>query len=222
MVDAGKDDATPPGAFNEPTPAKETPVAGEAAPSNFKSLPSFDAKPPVADTRELPPKDTALGVAEGHNPSPRFAENGRRDAYIEPRPLASLPAGEGRGVPGTKKLEGVQSPSLTIEKIAPTEIQVGKPATFEVVVTNTSQVTAYAVQLLDEVPRGTRLVSTTPRAEQSADGNVVWALGDLGAGPAGECQDAAHADERRRDRLGRNRAVRIASIGTYDRHQARA
>ncbi|MCG8585210.1 MAG: DUF11 domain-containing protein, partial [Pirellulales bacterium] len=46
--------------------------------------------------------------------------------------------------------------------------------------TNTSQVTAHNVRLIDEVPRGTKLVDTTPRAETSREGDVVWSLGDLG------------------------------------------
>ena len=45
---------------------------------------------------------------------------------------ASAPdSAEGDGVPGAEQLDGVQSPSLAVEKLAPPEIQVGKEATFK-------------------------------------------------------------------------------------------
>src|SRR5262249_27417329 len=54
---------------------------------------------------------------------------------------------EGYGKPGDKKLEGAQTPSVTIEKIAPSEIQVGKPAKFQVLVKNTGPVPAESVEV---------------------------------------------------------------------------
>ena len=47
------------------------------------------------------------------------------------------PGSDVTGRPGEQSLEGPQSPSLAIEKIAPEEIQVGKQCTFEIVVRNT-------------------------------------------------------------------------------------
>jgi uncharacterized repeat protein (TIGR01451 family) len=88
---------------------------------------------------------------------------------------------EGTGRPGERALEGPQQPALVVEKLAPTEIQVGKPATFQVTVRNVSQRPVDAVVVHDEVPQGTRLISTSPRAEESAS-KLVWQLGTLSVG----------------------------------------
>src|SRR5262249_39283944 len=84
------------------------------------------------------------------------------DAMSPSAGSVSPSATEGSGKPGDKKLEGAQSPSVTIEKIAPPEIQVGKPAKFEIVVRNTGPVPAENVEVTDIVPQGTTLISTTP------------------------------------------------------------
>ncbi len=91
------------------------------------------------------------------------------------------PVNEGTGRPGSQQLEGAQSPTLTIEKNAPAEIQVGKPAVFTVRVRNTGNVTAHGVEVHDEVPKGTQLVSTTPQARRDANG-LVFDLGTMKPG----------------------------------------
>jgi uncharacterized repeat protein (TIGR01451 family) len=105
---------------------------------------------------------------------------------------ASMPAGppstgattapvnvEGLGRPGEKRLEGPQNPSVTIEKIAPPEIQVNKPATFQVVVRNSGPVPAENVEVTDVVPQGTQLISTTPKTTVGQRGEILWKVGDL-------------------------------------------
>ncbi len=78
-------------------------------------------------------------------------------------------------------LEGPQKPALLIQKFAPAEIQVGKPAKFVVQVRNVGVQAADDVIIRDEVPQGTRLLSTSPSAQ--ANGNeLVWQLGKLSAG----------------------------------------
>ncbi len=90
--------------------------------------------------------------------------------------------GAGNGAPGATALEGPQTPQVTIQKFAPQEIQVGKPAKFQVKVQNTGQVAAHNVEVRDEVPRGTQLMATTPRASQGVRGELVWPLGTLKPG----------------------------------------
>lgn len=92
------------------------------------------------------------------------------------------PAGPALGKPGAAQLEGPQSPALSVEKIAPPEIQVGKPAIFQTKIRNTGAVTAHGVELRDQTPKGTRLLGTTPRASLGADGELLWSLGTLKAG----------------------------------------
>ncbi len=88
----------------------------------------------------------------------------------------------GTGQPGGKQLEGPQSPQVVVQKIAPPEIQVGRPAVLRVVVRNSGPVTASEVEIHDRVPRGTRLLGTTPPASQGPRGELVWSLGTLNPG----------------------------------------
>lgn len=92
-----------------------------------------------------------------------------------------LASSEGAGRPGEKALEGPQRPSLEIQKFAPAEIQVGKPAKFVVRVRNVGTQAAEGVSIRDQVPEGTKIVSTTPEA-QNAGGDIVWELGKLSPG----------------------------------------
>jgi uncharacterized repeat protein (TIGR01451 family) len=99
------------------------------------------------------------------------------------------PAGtDGQGRPGPLQLEGVQSPQLAVEKRGPREIQVGKPARYEVLVRNVGSAIANDVVLRDAIPFGTTLITTTPPASPAnaaggADaGDLVWSLGQLPPG----------------------------------------
>jgi len=92
---------------------------------------------------------------------------------------AAAPSSEGTGQPGSKQLEGPQSPQLTIQKSAPEEIQVGKPATFTVKVRNSGTIAADGVEVRDQIPKGTRLIETTPRAARGVRGELVWKLGTI-------------------------------------------
>jgi uncharacterized repeat protein (TIGR01451 family) len=110
-------------------------------------------------------------------------------AAVRPAPLpaasAEVRAGsidEGTGLPGAADLEGPQAPSLTLEKRAAAEIQVGKECTFEIRIRNTGQVPAHGVTVRDEIPQKTRLVTCQPRATESAGGELRWDLGTLNIG----------------------------------------
>jgi uncharacterized repeat protein (TIGR01451 family) len=88
----------------------------------------------------------------------------------------------GHGRPGHKQLEGVQSPTLVVEKAAPEEVQVGKPAVFAVRVQNVGTVMAQGVEIHDVIPQGTHLIETRPPAAQIADGQVKWTVGTIKPG----------------------------------------
>lgn len=87
--------------------------------------------------------------------------------------------GVANGTPGPRELEGEQAPVISLEKLAPAEIQVGKAATFQTVVRNLGQIPATGVTVTDFVPRGTRLVNASPQPTQGSDGALVWQLGTL-------------------------------------------
>ncbi len=112
-------------------------------------------------------------------PRPTLQTAGRTDTLAN-GPGASV---EGTGSPARdRKLDGIQSPQLTIEKFAPQEIQVGSPVDFRVVIKNTGTITARGVEIHDQIPKGTRLESTKPRASRDVRGELVWSLGDMEAG----------------------------------------
>ncbi len=90
--------------------------------------------------------------------------------------------GEGTGQPGGQQLEGVQSPQLTIQKLAPKEIQVGKPVSFRITVRNSGQIAASDVEIRDLVPKGTHLQGTTPQAGRGPHGELVWTVGTIRPG----------------------------------------
>lgn len=84
--------------------------------------------------------------------------------------------------PGDRELEGLQTPKLTLEKRAPSEVSVGQEAAFEVIVRNIGEVTARGVVVTDRVPQGARLVDTSPEYSQTPDGAMAWQLGDIEPG----------------------------------------
>lgn len=105
---------------------------------------------------------------------------------LGPPPVALPPAGTSQAVtsatPGPRLWDGLQAPSLSLQKIAPAEIQVDKPATFQLKIQNTGQTEADNVTVLDRVPEGTEFVDSTPQATRTADGSLMWQLGVLQAG----------------------------------------
>jgi uncharacterized repeat protein (TIGR01451 family) len=84
--------------------------------------------------------------------------------------------------PGSRFLDGSQNPIMQIQKRAPEEIQVGKKATFIITVRNAGSATAHDVTVVDRVPRGSRFAEALPSATPTADGTLVWNLGEMAAG----------------------------------------
>jgi len=134
--------------------------------------------PPDEIISSAPKALPKAGLADGGYPTdPRPAQipvdmaSGGMSAPI------TLPPADGTGSPGDRQLEGPQTPQLTIEKIAPKEIRIGKPATFVVKVRNTGRAIAGDVEIRDRIPRGTLLQSTNPPASRGPQGELIWQLG---------------------------------------------
>ena len=83
--------------------------------------------------------------------------------------------------PGDRRLEGVQAPSIVVQKRAPDQVKVGRPANFVIQIQNVGVVEAAAVQIHDRIPAGMRLVETTPQAQIEGD-RLSWNLGTLEPG----------------------------------------
>jgi uncharacterized repeat protein (TIGR01451 family) len=194
------------GTVENPFATKSAPAAA-AARNTIEPLPSgtSDIGGPLSEMQQNNEGLQPLAP----NRSARAASNSRARSYPTPQQGApqtgdspnagfdSLPApsslptsanssaatlgGDGSGEPGEKALEGPQQPSLVIQKFAPGEIQVGKPAKFVVQVRNVGSQAADDVTIRDEVPKGTQLVSTSPEAQANGS-ELAWQLGKLSPG----------------------------------------
>ena len=150
--------------------------------------------PPTADRYAVPARSPSPGGAISGpflaSPDPRntYLPGSTRDALASD--AAGTSTGNGTGQPGSKQLEGLQSPTVVLQKIAPAEIQVGRPAVLQVMVRNTGAVAANEVEIRDQVPRGTRLLGTSPPASIGTRGELVWSLGTIkpGSGTTVEMQ----------------------------------
>ena len=146
--------------------------------------------PPLPGSRIGQPTDFRGGVTPA-SPSnfpgrlaagPASTGNHLRSAGYA-QPASSRAAGQsGQGRPGDRRLEGAQSPSVVIHKRAPSEVKVGKPASFVIHVQNVGSADAMNVQVFDKVPEGMVLQDATPRPQASTTGEYVWQLGNLSAG----------------------------------------
>jgi uncharacterized repeat protein (TIGR01451 family) len=197
------------GATSSATPTSSADQYGSSRASSNdlqRTSPPVDPRS-LSDARSLvePPKNdsgiysSGIGGNSAATVSPMQSQTGGYQMAGPTSPIANLGNGtrsvpatvadsaaaanvEGLGRPGDKKLEGAQTPSVTIEKIAPPEIQVGKAAKFQIVVRNTGPVVAENVEVTDVIPQGTQLVSTNPKTSAGARGQIVWNAGDLKPG----------------------------------------
>lgn len=102
-------------------------------------------------------------------------------------PVGSAPI-ESKGPMGTgqpardESWDGEQVPQLRVVKIAPKEIQVGKPAVFRVEIENVGRVMAHGVEVRDQIPQSTRLIDTKPESVVDSQGGLVWQLGQMKPG----------------------------------------
>jgi uncharacterized repeat protein (TIGR01451 family) len=162
-----------------PTPA-EKPATTLGPP---RELPSFPTTTGDGPSRLNPPTIGESADFSG-DPAPsgssRFALP-RSGSEAADRVSAGAAGVEGAGEPGPQSLEGAQTPSITLKKTAPPEIQVGKPATFEIIVQNVGRIAAHQVIVKEDIPRGVRLIDTAPPAAPQGS-SLVWELGTLQPG----------------------------------------
>lgn len=152
-----------------------SPFAAVAPAAAAVNEPQAPAEHPSANLRTA---NAAYSTVPAESPQP-FGNSADAALPIQGEPAVA--AGEGTGRPGERALEGPQKPALVVQKFAPPEIQVNKSARFAIQVRNVGGQTAENVVVRDEIPHGTRVVSTTPRAANSGR-NLVWELGALSTG----------------------------------------
>ncbi|MDZ7617262.1 MAG: hypothetical protein U1E05_09670 [Patescibacteria group bacterium] len=169
----------PPSSFPAGNPMAGNPMAGNPLVGQVEP-PAISSQLPSAGLTQLPAAEST--------PQRGFSAGLVGEDAAAPRSLPQSSygtdgmLGDGSGKPGALHLEGTQTPQVSIEKIAPPAMQVGKTATFVVKVRNTGAVAATGVEVRDQVPKGTQLNSTTPRASQGTRGELIWSLGTLEPG----------------------------------------
>lgn len=168
VPDAGSAYASPYAA--SATPAAAAGNAGSSldagrfgsSPAPATGSPAFDHSPTSVPQTDGPAYGSSVAQGNGANTE------------------ATLGTDLSANVPGDRSLEGQQSPSLVIEKSAPEEIQVDRPATFQIRVRNVGNATAHNVTVVDQVPRGTEFVDAVPSCTQTSAGILIWSLPTLG------------------------------------------
>ena len=123
--------------------------------------------------------------------------------------------GEGSGQPGDPRLEGVQSPQLTIQKSAPKEIQVGKPATFRVTVRNTGSIARLRSRGLRPGSQGNAAAGHHAAGEARPARRNRLDAGHHSARRRGEGRDATDAHGRGRDRQRGHGPLRRRRLGPH-------
>jgi uncharacterized repeat protein (TIGR01451 family) len=169
-----------PHAADEPLPMTD---AGNLAP-----IPLSEPSAPLQERAIASEPRVASRAAEPTLPPTSFSDTSDfDDSSFAATAAPSSPTNKASGRPGERALEGPQRPALVMQKFAPDEIQVGKECKFIIKVRNMGQRPADNVVVYDHVPDGTKLVATTPQAEQ-VDGQLAWRMGTLSPGEEREMQ----------------------------------
>ena len=158
----------------EGPPAEPAGFPTSDAPRLAQDSPQFASPPRAIPDRSLDPIPNRMA----NLPTSRFNDAISKTGYaptVETDPQQVLDA------PGDRRLDGLQSPSIVIQKRAPPEVKVGKPATFAVHVQNVGGTDALDVKVHDRIPAGMRLIDATPAPVQQGS-LLLWELGTLRVG----------------------------------------
>ena len=139
---------------------------------DLPAAPSIDLQP-ITETQE-PTTEAPAALPVTSTPSASLPPSGGSQAQ------ANGP--EGTGLPGSRSLEGVQMPQLAVKKMYPPEIRVNRETTFVISVKNLGNIPANGVEVVDFIPKKTRLIGTSPQAKQLPGGQLIWDLGKLDPG----------------------------------------
>ena len=142
----------------------------------------------VSTSSRLTPTSTVTRPPITPRPTPRATQSPSKSSFggytgssPQSRPAARV-AAVTRDVPGDRRFDGVQAPSLSIEKLSPKEIQVGEPADFQIVLRNVGRVSVDEVQVYDQIPEGTEFISATPAPSRKSNRQLNWDVGTLNPG----------------------------------------
>ena len=165
-----------------PQPGVVAANSGYDTPAQYQPPASYQESPQYPNASQY--QETAPYQAPAMSGVPaQFAGHQRQPQAGMPPGNRMLPGQQdiSNNLPGDRRLEGAQTPSVVIQKRAPAEVKVGKPATFVVQVQNVGSADALNVQVFDRIPTGMQLVDSTPQPQMQGD-NLLWSLGDMAVG----------------------------------------
>ena len=159
--------------------------------SGPNSLPDQPRSPlPPSATLGLP-QPAGVPVAN-HAPGTASSSTAPSSVASSRGPLASnnarsLLAGSALGSlvsnqPGNRHLDGSQNPIMLIQKRMAGECQVGKRTTVVITVRNAGNSAAQDVEVVDSVPSGAIFAESIPAVTPTAEGVLVWPLGEMAPG----------------------------------------
>ncbi len=166
----------PPKTINGKTRIPDLPVPPAEDPLEF---------PPLPDDVDMPP---AVPIKARHTSGDVTIPNRLKSPNASP--LETQEHGESIAGDGTVRADsprGPQRPELKIEKIAPPNATLNQPMVYTIVIRNVGDSAANAVVVEDQIPMGTKLSGTIPRAELTGK-KLIWRLGTIKPGDLKEIQ----------------------------------
>lgn len=190
--------AAPSARLGAPTPSSP-PASQIHSPSTSPSQLSSPGSPPA-----LGNSSSSTNAFNSNNILSGNASDGARSPYAGTL-LGRLISNQ----PGNSALLGSQNPGLLIQKRMAGECQVGKKATVIITVRNAGNSTVQDVELIDSVPSGARFAEAMPTVTPTAEGIMVWKLGEMG--PNDERTITLQIIPERQGEMGSTAIVRIAA-----------
>jgi uncharacterized repeat protein (TIGR01451 family) len=141
--------------------------------------------PPLPDDADAAPMKSLEPRHRGTDePAPKRIQTTQALPIELPDPDTPVP---GEGTVGQDAPRGPQRPELKIEKIAPPYATLNQPMVYTIVIRNVGDSAANSVVVEDEIPKGTNLTGTIPRAELTGK-KLLWKLGTIKPGDQKEIQ----------------------------------
>lgn len=132
------------------------------------------------------PRTIVNSAEQNARPMPLVGSNVRLQGDTPAGVTSSVNVGEGQrgeieAAANLQQWMGIQAPALAVQKFAPREVQVNRPAQFEIRVRNEGDSSVANVVVTDRVPEGTKFLSAKPQP-QAVNGQLIWQLGKMEPG----------------------------------------
>lgn len=162
-------------------PSAPTPTAPEFKPTEPFTTDLKPTPPPALATPmpSTPPMVAAPAPAPMVPPAPTVPTPAPVAIVAAPSPMEPLPSSP--MVPSTGALPARLAPSVIVEAFAPDTVNFGQEFKYDLLVRNTGAVAVSDVKISDELPNGSRFLSSDPPAEVNGD-HLSWGLGIIEPG----------------------------------------